>query len=565
MRINSLRIRNFRTLEAIDLDFQSSYTAICGPNDCGKTNVVRAIRALMKEDYQFRMFGFGEQEEVSLKEDYPKWKDDVKPSQREIDLEISLTFQRDRDAGFFQFLTKQLSLVTEEPSIALSVSVTHRGDAPEPTVEAICLGTKYTGIDAQEVLKRLQSSASFLFHNSTQIDLPGPFRPSQGGYMRAVSPEHEALIASMKATVNRGLSKISKSHQQELEGLLGRLETKYRVALSMPAFDFASVPFNVTLGQKKFVVPLDDWGGGTKNRTLILLALFRAKQLSDSDPSAAKITPVIVVEEPESFLHPAAQAEFGRVLHDLADEFQVQVIATTHSPYLLNISNPTANILLSRRSLYKQLRQTERIDTAGDSWMKPFGLALGLESEEFKPWKELILSGSDSILLVEGETDKQYFEMLRGADHGGNRLHFTGDIVAYDGTGSLQNTVLLRFIKNRYRKLFVTYDLDAEQRLEKIFSALGLQKKEQFMPVGLNSAGKRNIEGLLPDGVRASVYGAHADLVQEATQGTKEEQDSARNKLKKHYLEEFQRLAKPGAEYFGNFYPLVRIINGALS
>jgi len=94
MRIESLRIRNFRTLESIDLSFQSSYTAICGPNDCGKTNLVRAIRALMKEDYQFRFFGFAEQEDVSLKEDYPKWKDDQKPSQREINLEITLTFQR---------------------------------------------------------------------------------------------------------------------------------------------------------------------------------------------------------------------------------------------------------------------------------------------------------------------------------------------------------------------------------------------------------------------------------------------------------------------------------------
>ena len=79
----------------------------------------------------------------------------------------------------------------------------------------------------------------------------------------------------------------------------------------MPAFDFTSVPFSVTLGQKKCDVPLDDWGSGTKHHTLILLTLFRAKQVGDSEASASKITPVIIIEEPESFLHPAAQAEFG--------------------------------------------------------------------------------------------------------------------------------------------------------------------------------------------------------------------------------------------------------------
>jgi hypothetical protein len=196
--------------------------------------------------------------------------------------------------------------------------------------------------------------------------------------------------------------------------------------------------------------------------------------------------------------------------------------------------------------------------------MKPFGLALGLESEEFRSWKELMLSGSDSIFMVEDEIDKQYFEMLRDPRHGANKLDFAGDIVSYDGIGSLQNTVVLRFVKNRYRKLFVTYDLDAEQRLEKTLTALCLEKKKHHMPVGLNSAGKRNIEGLLPESVRAKVYSDHADLVQEATQGTKEEQESARNRLKRFYFEEFNKQATPGPQYFANFYTLVKIVNSAL-
>ena len=563
MKITHLRIRNYRTLESLDLDFPSSYAAICGPNDCGKTNVVRVIRALVKVDSPFSVFDVDDVEEISIKDDFPKWKD-TKTSQREINLELILSVERDRDAGFFQFLTKQLSVSTNGASIGVAVAVTYRSDGPEREVHVTCEGKKYSGIDAQQVLKQLQSSRHVLFHNSTQIDLPPPFRGHRGGYIRAASPEHEALVTALKTKVNRGLGRISKGHQKELEGLLGRLETKYKVALSMPAFDFTSVPFNVTLGQKKVEVPLDDWGSGTKNRTLILMTLFRAKQLGDADLSASKITPVIVVEEPESFLHPAAQAEFGRVLHDLSEEFRVQVIVTTHSPYLLNLNNPTSNLLLSRHTLYKQLRETVRVDTTGDNWMKPFGLALGLESDEFKPWKELLLSGSDAILLVEGETDKQYFEMLKDQAHGNHKLDFNGDIVSYDGTGSLQNTVLLRFIQNRYRKLFVTYDLDAEKRLEKTLTALKLEKKRHYMPVGTDAAGKRSIEGLLPDAIRTAVYAAHSDLVQEAMQGTKDEQDSARGKLKKLLLEEFKKKASPGPEFFGGFYPLVKVINAAL-
>lgn len=562
MKIISLRIRDFRTLEDVSLDFPSSYAAICGPNDSGKTNVVRAVRALMKEETPFPI-SFSEDEDVTLKEDYPKWKD-TPPADRKIKFEIKIEVDNNRDTGFYQFLTKHLSLTESPPKLELMIGIVHGSERSEPVVVVVYGGDNYEGFEAQEVLKKLQTTRSILFHNSTQADPRFPFRSHFGGIIRAESAEHEALLASMKKTVNRGLNKISKTHQKEIESLLGRLESKYRVGLSMPAFDFSSVPYSVTLGQKNFQVPLDDWGSGTKNRTLILMTLFRAKQLSESEASAAKITPVIVIEEPESFLHPAAQAEFGRVLHDLAEEFQVQVVVTTHSPYLLSIDSPESNILLERHVHYKQLQETQRVGTSGENWMQPFSLALGLESDEFKPWKALLLANSDAILLVEGESDREYFEMLCGEQHGENRLKFDGEIVSYDGTGSLNNTVLLRFIKNRYKKLFITYDLDAESVVAKTLKALGLEKKKHFLPVGINSPGKRNIEGLLPESVTKSVYGANAEIVQAATHGTKDEQKSAKNNLKKLLLAEFKKEAKPGDEYFGDFYSLVKAINKAL-
>jgi hypothetical protein len=463
-------------------------------------------------------------------------------------------------------VAKQLSLETLPEALDLTVSVSYRPERPEPLVLVTAAGKEYADIDAQEVLKKLQSSRSILFHNSTQLDPRFPYRGgSVAGYIREISGQHESLVASMKKTLNRGLAKISKSQQEEFEGLLGRLQAKYKVGLSMPAFDFGFLPFSITLGDRKVEVPLDDWGSGTKNQTMILLTLFQARQIGESEPSAGKITPVIVVEEPESFLHPSAQAEFGRVLQDLAEEFQVQVIVTTHSPYLLSMKDPASNILLRRRTAYRQLRDTECVETTSENWMAPFGQALGLDTEEFKPWKSLILSASDAIMLVEGETDREYFEMLRADDHGANRLAFAGDIVSYEGTGALRNTVLLRFIKNRSPRLFVTFDLDAADQLERTLQSLQLEKGKQYLPIGLPAPGKKNIEGLLPDKVTTAVYGAHPGLVQAATAGTKDEQDSAKNRLKRLLLDEFKRIAKPGSGDFDHFYPLVRTINRALA
>ena len=81
----------------------------------------------------------------------------------------------------------------------------------------------------------------------------------------------------------------------------------------------------------------------------------------------------------------------------------------------------------------------------------------------------------------------------------------------------------------------------------------------------MNAAGKRNIEGLLPERITTGVYASNPGLVQAATAGTKEEQDSAKGKLKKLLLEEFRSKAKPGPEDFAHCYALAKIINRALA
>ncbi|MBW2154156.1 MAG: ATP-binding protein [Deltaproteobacteria bacterium] len=565
MRLCELKIRNYRTLASIDIPLPSSYAAICGANDSGKTNVIRAIRTLVRGEGRRPFIFPPEDEDLSIKDEFPKWKD-TEPQQREISFEVTIELNKTRDIGFHQFVTKQLSLPAPDEALRLCIAVTYRPEKPEPAVVVTARDQQYTDLNAQEVLKKLQSSRTIIFHNSTEIEAryvyPGR---SVAGHIREITGQHEPLVASMKKTVNRGLARISKSQQAEFESLLGRLRTKYKVGLSMPSFDFSYLPFSITLGDRKVEVPLDDWGSGTKNRTLVLLALFRARQIGMSEASAAKITPVIIVEEPESFLHPSAQAEFGQVLQDLAEEFQVQVIVTTHSPYLLNLRDPSSNILLRRRTVYRQLRETERVQTDGDNWMAPFAHALGLGADEFKPWKQMLMGHTDAVLLVEGETDKEYFEMLRKPEHGNNRLRFQGEIVSYEGTGALSNTVLLRFVKNRYPKFFVTFDLDAAERIEKQLKALELEKGKHYLPVGSNAAGKRNIEGLLPNSVMTAVYGRNADLVQAATSGTREEQKSAKARLKKLLLDEFKKRAQPGDQYFGKFYSLVKTINKAIA
>ena len=67
------------------------------------------------------------------------------------------------------------------------------------------------------------------------------------------------------------------------------------------------------------------------------------------------------------------------------------------------------------------------------------------------------------------------------------------------------------------------------------------------------------------DSIHRKVYGENPAIVMAATSGTKDERESARNQLKRLCLEEFKSTSKPGAEFFGQFYKLTKLINSAFA
>jgi putative ATP-dependent endonuclease of OLD family len=110
--------------------------------------------------------------------------------------------------------------------------------------------------------------------------------------------------------------------------------------------------------------------------------------------------------------------------------------------------------------------------------------------------------------------------------------------------------------------VFVTFDLDSKGIVEKSLTSLGLQDRVDYLAIGIDEAGKRSIEGLLPEALRTKVRATNPELA-DALSGTTDERNKAAYQLKKPYLEEFKREAKPGDEYFKRFYEVVRMINRA--
>lgn len=106
--------------------------------------------------------------------------------------------------------------------------------------------------------------------------------------------------------------------------------------------------------------------------------------------------------------------------------------------------------------------------------------------------------------------------------------------------------------------------MDVEDEIKPGLERNGFVHRENFLGLGRHKPAMRSIEGLLPRQFVADVNGMHGDLVQQAMYGSKEEQKSAKNALKRAYLEAFKETCQPTEEWFGEFYKVVKVINLAL-
>lgn len=557
---------NYRTLENVELNFNGFYTAISGKNNAGKSNVIRAIRGILNPGMRLRLRGGSifSVENFDWKDDITSWKKDSKE-----DISIKLTFEihKESDAAIYKFLTDLIFkkttnfTITENETLQINYTKTFKNESSYN----IFLGENEVIEDyqKQEVLKRLRNADCLIFHNSTTSDF-NPFDNSMDRVTNFISPSDMDSINRKKDELVKIVQKSLKNHQTELTELLGNLEDKYEVSLSTQGLNFERETIDISLKEKGVDVSLDDWGSGTRNRTLIFLNILNAKRAQQSSAESDRITPIVIIEEPECFLHPQAQAEFGRILQDLANQFQIQIITTTHSPYLLSFKSPESNILIDRNTKPRSKDSCSHIiDTHSEKWYEPFAVALGVNQSDFGPMKDIIFSENSKILLVEGNIDKEYMLFFQECIHGENALLSGIEIFPYDGADNVKNNILMNFIKKKFKKVVITVDLDRFNSVKKAVTSIGFKENVDFLPIGISNPGKQCIEGLIPQSVYCTLYAKEPDLAQKAIMAIGEDQKSAKNEIKKKLLEEFKLIPINKDTTHKEFYSLIKKINKA--
>jgi hypothetical protein len=231
---------------------------------------------------------------------------------------------------------------------------------------------------------------------------------------------------------------------------------------------------------------------------------------------------------------------------------------------MLNREEPSANILLCRDTAKGKSQQTRLVDTSSENWMAPFAEHLGILPEEFAAWRPVFSAYKTRVLLVEGPLDKEYFEFFQQALPGVDTLDRDIEVVPYGGKDTLKNTLLVKFVLGKFDNVFVTYDLDADKDVHSALARLGLKEKNDFLPMGLQQAGRDSIEGLLPERVLSAVNGRETTLVMALGSRDSGERRDAKDQLKRKYLEEFKQHTDYSRDELKELCRVIRVINDRL-
>lgn len=535
MKIEKIEIKNFKTLEDVTIDFSGYFSSISGKNNAGKTSIIKAIKNLFQgqePDYYFLR-----DEEISYSNSKTQWlKNDSS-----IKFDYHLIVTKNSDPGMHSFVKKIAGIDNLQNTFKIRIVVSVK-EKNEKSTEIFIEGDLLKKYETGEIFKKISSSNIAFLHNSTvENSRMFAFSSNRSFHDMILSKDEKKELEEAQKTIKKKVTKFAQAHRGELSGLLGKLDEKYEVELTV--FDSLfrnSIPLGINLRDKGVEVPLDQWGAGTQNRTHIIMSILSASRVKQQENDENRITPIIIIEEPESFLHPSAQSEFGRVIRELARELEIQIIITTHSPYMLCQEELKSNILLDRRTHRGKLKEAVVVDVSAERWMEPFSKILGLNDEAIKPWRGVVEASANNIIFVEGISDKEYLEYISSLEIKGLSLPKNVEIVPYGGKDALKNSVMLQFMINKFNRVFITYDLDAKNDLEKTFNNLNLKESVDYMSVGLQEDGKDNIEGLLPEHIHSAVHSENTNLIMKLTSANASIRKSAKNELKSKKLLSFK-------------------------
>lgn len=443
MRLKRIRIKNYRSIfddgdeEYVLLNLSSDGNYIVGPNNVGKSNVVRALQLALRpegrRDYQPEL-------------DMPKQKKWAYPT-------ITLDFKMERKRGPYQTLIRyadeyersvpdaKSETFADQDMVRFYVKHTTEQDSRQELFLA-------NGAGSRKGDEELLNKALEQFHDVIRLvdiesgeDLDSLL---QRGFNELFG---QVLSERFREEIDEASSQRKNYHEFLEDEILGSVD-KYiteqlsehlsgiqDVSLSPNLDSVQETLANVNIHMDDTVeTPLHLKGTGVRSAVIQMMMSFIA--------AASRRAVVFAIEEPEAFLHPERHPSLARELESFTSASDVSLIATTHSPFILTNDSNAGVFTVSKHSNGQTVIESD--SSRGNSIRRANRLLTG--SESVPTALDLIDSVPDDskgILIVEGSTDKQYLMSAARRYKGGDPLEEIHIVDSEGANEAVKDTVVL--------------------------------------------------------------------------------------------------------------------------
>ena len=394
--LKNVRIQNYRSIKDITLDL-SDFSVLFGMNDCGKSNVVSALKLGL---------GNASIEKTDIHSS-PKH-----PFSDETSIYIDLMFVPTDAAG------KQTSAFNEAWGFQLGTNIMSDSTGNE----CFAYRSEYSFDDEREDYVRERKVITEWSDEKIVVGTPIGYKTLSAFDFILIDAQRDIAsdIRDRTSVWSRQISKIklSREAKSEIEAQLSLLSDKILEEspfLQSVARDLASATnknstiqispitrnvdelykgLDIYVAQEEAnSFPIANLGLGTRSRAVFtsIKSIINARvSLSGEVPYYC----MVAFEEPEAHIHPNAQKQLVKDFSGIKG----QKIVTTHSPYLLISTRLNSLLHISMAD--------------GETICTPFS-ELSLEPEELRQIERYVLSSrgeilfSEAVILAEGETEEQ--------------------------------------------------------------------------------------------------------------------------------------------------------------
>ena len=431
--ISSVSVKNYKSI--IDEEFLlSAYTPLVGYNNAGKSNILEAVKWLVKKSSLTNNCFNNEEEPVEVIGQIKGITEDIIGQLPDP--------QRNSISPFIIEEKLKIRRIQSTPGAkAAQINIDVWNDveqewAPNPNgienaitklfPEPIEIGAME---DAAEDVGKFKASTTI---GKLIAEVMAPIEESNSAAIAAAFTELKNKFDADGDDRAEELTQFDQDTTEKLQELFPGIEIK----LHIPAPEIKEVFKGGTLKVYEDGIgrELTSYGHGTQRSIQMALVRHLAEVQRTAQNSTSNT--LLLIDEPELYLHPQAVEQVRSALKDLS-KLGYQILFSTHSPQMIP-SDDIKYTLLIRKSLdrgtYTRKRLKNAIDDVIENANTQFELLFSLENSN-----EILFS--EKVLLTEGKTEKKLLPHLFAKHHGKSLGQEKLALIEQGGVASTPNAI----------------------------------------------------------------------------------------------------------------------------